>query len=235
MLRTLVLSLAVTCLGCASTTIPVEQHGGMRDVLRMGQTQPRISFEEIQKRPNAIAVGALAGLEGEVTVFDGEIFMATTADGASATTRRDPQGEVSVTLLTLAYVSSWVEQPLEAASSLEDAILLAARSHRIDTSKPFPFTIVGVAESYEIHVINGYCPVATPSLPPEDQPWRQKGERVPLRLVGFYATGQEGVMTHHGSNTHMHAIIGSGEGVITGHLDSVVLAPGSKISLARGR
>ena len=235
MYRSLLLLLAVTCCGCASAIIPVEQHGGMRDVLRLGKTEPRITFEEVLKRPDAIAVGALAGLEGEVTIFDGDFFVATTADGASATTRRDPPENTSATLLTLAYVSDWVEQPLEVARSLEDAIVLAARSHQIDTSKPFPFTIVGIAESYELHVINGFCPIATPSLPPEDMPWRQHGETTPLRVVGFYARGQEGVMTHHGSNTHMHAIIGRGEGVITGHLDSVVLAPGSTIWLARVR
>ena len=227
--------LCIACCGCVSSGVSVEQHGSMRDALRLGHTESRITFEEVLKRPNAIAVGALTGLEGEVTIFDGNVFVATTTDGVNSTTRQNQTKNGSATLLTLAYVSRWVEESMPAAMSLEDAIVETAKSHGIDTEKPFPFSIVGIAKRYELHVINGFCPIATPSLPPEDQPWRQHGETTPLRVVGFYARGQEGVMTHHGSNTHMHAIIGSGEDATTGHLDSIVLAPGSTISVARVR
>nr|MCS5535352.1 hypothetical protein [Candidatus Poseidoniales archaeon] len=40
-----------------------------------------------------------------------------------------------------------------------------------------------------------------------------------------------GVMTHHGSNLHIHAIIQDGDETITGHLDAIEMAPGSNISV----
>ncbi len=61
--------------GCAAST-PVTQHGRMREVLREGNTQPRISLVEVAQRPGAIGVGALAGLGGEVTVVDANVWIA---------------------------------------------------------------------------------------------------------------------------------------------------------------
>ena len=81
MSRFLILSLLLC--GCASSHDLVQQYGGMRDVLRMGNTQSRISFEEMCKQPHAVGVGALSELQGEITVLDGHIFVATTPDGLS--------------------------------------------------------------------------------------------------------------------------------------------------------
>ncbi|MBT7640275.1 MAG: hypothetical protein HN598_07300 [Planctomycetes bacterium] len=233
MIRFLILgvSLGVSLCGCAGSHDLVEQYGGMRDVLRMGNTQSRISFAEMRQQPHAIGVGALTGLEGEITVFDGQIFVATTPDGIRASTTSADTNPGSATLMTLAHVKTWHQDPLPDSPSLEQSIEEVARSHGIDTDKPFPFFIEGVASSYQIHVINGYCPVATPDLAPEDQPWRQHGASTALRVVGFFARDQHGVMTHHGSNLHIHAIIVNGDEWISGHLDEVEMAEGATLSV----
>jgi hypothetical protein len=44
----------------------------MRETLRMGQTQPRVTFEEVTFDPHSYAVGALPNLDGEITIFDGK-------------------------------------------------------------------------------------------------------------------------------------------------------------------
>jgi hypothetical protein len=45
--------------GCSTkTSYKVYKYGGMRDALSMGNTQARISFEEINSKSNAYAVGA---------------------------------------------------------------------------------------------------------------------------------------------------------------------------------
>ena len=229
MIRFLILGISLC--GCASSHDLVEQYGGMRDVLRLGNTQSRISFVEMRQQPHAIGVGALTDLQGEITVFDGQIFVATTSNGISASTTRDDANPGSATLMTLSHVKKWHHDTLPDSVPLEQAIETVARSHGIDSDRPFPFFIEGVAESYELHVINGFCPIATPDLAPEDQPWRAQGESTALKVIGFFARDQQGVMTHHGSNLHIHAIIGDGDETITGHLDAVEMAPGSVLSV----
>ena len=92
-------------LASCTSTYTVTQHGGMRDALRMGNTQARISFTEVHSKPDAIAVGALTNLDGEITIFNGKVYTATTADGKTASTRIDDSQFDSASLLSLSYVA----------------------------------------------------------------------------------------------------------------------------------
>lgn len=214
--------------GCSSPT--VTQYGGMRDALRMGNTQARVTFEEIARTPHAFAVGALTNLAGEVTVFDGNVYTATTNDGETAFTSINKSEFASATLLSLAYVPKWISMELPSKLPLEDAIELAASLLGTDTSEPFPFYIKGTANEFKLHVINGFCPVAKPDLAPEFQPWRLESTGTePITVVGIYAKNQEGVMTHHGSDVHIHGILKMRGEITSGHLDSVALEPGALI------
>jgi alpha-acetolactate decarboxylase len=215
--------------GCTNSYV-VTQHGGMRDALRNGNTQARITFEEVNATPNAFGVGALTHLDGEVTIFKGDVYSATTSDGTTAVTKINDAQYDSATLLSLSHVDSWNQMKLSTELPLEEAIELAAAMFGIDTNEPFPFFITGAASEYHIHVINGYCPVANPDLASKYQPWRQTNSKSEdITVVGFYAKDQEGRMTHHGSNVHIHGIMDIDGVLTTGHLDSVELEDGAVI------
>ena len=222
-MRLLYTLFALLSAGCSTThSYEVSQHGGMRDTLRMGKTQPRISFAEVASKPHAYAVGALANLDGEITIFDGTVYTATTQDGTTAITAVADDTYDAATLLTLAHVESWQNCILPSNHPLEKAIELAAIIQGIDTETPFPFLITGSTNDFQMHVINGFCPVANPNLAAKFQPWRLVGSQsTPITVVGFYAKNKEGVMTHHGSNLHIHGVIDQNGTITTGHLDSI--------------
>ncbi len=226
-MRNILLLGTLTLAGC-SPSHTVTQHGGMRDALRMGNTQSRISCEDAIAKPHAFAVGALTDLEGEITIVDGQIVIARTEDGVTATSS-PATGSESATLLTIAYVDAWAKDTIPPDMVFEEAVEAVAKRHGINTDEPFPFYVYATTKSFEIHVINGFCPVASPDLPSEDQPWRLHGKESGMLIVGFFAKNQEGVMTHHGSNIHMHGLDSSGKHMISGHLDSVEVLPGSTI------
>ena len=48
-------------------------------------------------------------------------------------------------------------------------------------------------------------------------------------LIGFYATGREGEMTHHGTRTHIHAVLVHKGRTITGHVERVSVAAGAAL------
>lgn len=232
-MRILLFFSALALASCTTTpSYEVSQHGGMRDTLRMGNTQPRITFAEVSSKPHAIAVGALPNLAGEITIFDGTIYTATTPDGQTAVTVASDETFDAATLLSLSYVEAWQECLLPSNHPLEQAIELSAVIQGIDTETPFPFFITGTTSDYHLHVINGYCPVAEPDLEARFQPWRQTGStKTPITVVGFYAKDQEGVMTHHGSNVHIHGIIDVAGTLTSGHLDSVEIDQGAILFL----
>ncbi|MDP6585765.1 MAG: hypothetical protein QF535_14005, partial [Anaerolineales bacterium] len=166
--------------------------------------------------------------------FNSVIYTATTSDGKTTNTKVDDATYDSATLLTLAHVDSWssMELPTMKPPSLENAIELAAVLKGVDTETPFPFFISGNTNYFHIHVINGFCPVANPDLETQYLPWKLESSNTQeITVVGFYAKGQEGVMTHHGSPIHIHGIMTLNGELTTGHLDSVALNEGATIFL----
>jgi acetamidase/formamidase len=101
-----------------------------------------------------------------------------------------------------------------------------AAAHDIDVTRPFPFRVEGVASTLRLHVLNHSCPIAEPDGP---KPWRFFGEGETTVLVGFYAENSAGRLTHHGQETHTHALLPGRD--ISGHLDEVALLSGARVYL----
>jgi hypothetical protein len=208
---------------------PVKHWGAMRTVLREGRTEGRVELAEVVGA-NSVAVGALEGLAGEITVLGHEAHVAQVTDANSPDglrTRLAAPGD-RATLLVAAEVAEWSEHALDAVAdldSLEEVIGAIARANGIPTG-PFPFRIEGLASHLALHVLDRSCPVASPDGP---SPWRFSGEGEPATLVGFYAEDSAGVLTHHGQSTHCHAILAA-RGV-SGHVDEVSFGDGARLYL----
>ncbi len=198
----------------------VQYWGGMRDVLRNGNTQGRVKLADVVG-PGTIAVGALEGLGAEITIIDGETQLAEVnfSDLSKGLRVRSHTADDKATLLVLADVPHWTEQTLDPASdisALEAAIRSLALAQGLDVTQPFPFRIEGIATELHLHVLNHSCPIANPEGP---APWRFEGTGIPVTLVGFLAHDAAGVLTHHGQSSHIHAVLKGRE--VSGHVDAI--------------
>jgi acetolactate decarboxylase len=240
-------TLASLC-GCAGTDaghsggrgevggkVAVAQFGAMRPVMREGQSQPRVGLDEATRQPHAFAVGAMAGLEGEVTILDGAVWITRVVSGQPSASGPNPVPGDRATLLTLAHVPEWRSITLPEGAGGEELEAMIARYSReggLDTTKPFPFRIEGELSTLDMHVINGFCPHSEGEATTANQPWTFTGAP-PARvsIVGFYATGSEGEMTHHGTAIHAHAVVPTDAGRITGHVDALAVSAGATLML----
>jgi acetolactate decarboxylase len=219
---------------CASTrsgTVLV-QYGGMREVMREGRDEARVRLSDLGPAEGLIAVGALAGLAGEVTA-DGSSWWIATADETRVAVEHEP-GERAAALLTARRVAAWdetvVADPLDEAR-LGSLVERHLRERGRDPTEPWPLRIDGLAAQAELHVIRGDCPHAPEATIPA---WRcTPAPGTPIVLVGFYAPGKEGLLTHHGTDFHLHAILSVAGAEVAGHLDSFELAPGARVRIAR--
>src|SRR5687767_4532707 len=77
-------------LGMADTApVPVSSFGKLRTMVHEGDVTAKVKLGEVLSRPHAFAVGALAGLAGEVTVLDGVAWLARpAASGNGVRSRR---------------------------------------------------------------------------------------------------------------------------------------------------
>jgi len=228
----LALLLSASALACATTDEPAEfgtlqQWGQLRDVMREGETFRRVRLSQAA-RPGTWGVGALEELAGEVTVLDGVVSIAEVRDGAlhvrSATSRE------FATLLVLADAEGWAEREVVAARAPDvDVVLDAAlRALGFDPqSKPVAIRLEGEFDALDLHVIAGNCPIANPD---GAAPWRWSGAGARGTLVGVFAPGRAGDLTHHTHPFHLHALVTTPEGrTISGHVDEVAFAEGVRL------
>lgn len=238
----LLVGLALCSSGCAAgarrladtavSDATIHQFGAMRSVMREGSTQARTSLRDWAD-PHTVAVGAIVGLDGEITVVDGRVWVSRVRDGVVVTSGPAVAPEDQATLLTAMRVARWRSVRLDAGAAgreLEDLIEQGAARQGIDTSLPFPFVIEGQAASFDMHVINGFCPHSGIEAAADREPWRLTlSEATPATIVGFFAKDSEGVLTHHGTAMHAHALLARDGGWATGHIDSISIEAGATL------
>ena len=216
----------------------VQRWGTLREVLRLGKTEARVDLSAAVRRAHAYGIGALAGVEGEVLVHDGAVWVSRVDAGALRTRRLSQPGAEQATLLALAHVPAWTAITVERAVGTDElGAWVAAEARRVglDPERPFPLLVEGELTGLAMHVLNGACPFAE-ELPPDSPraPARRAADRARGLLVGFYSQEEPGLLTHHGSLTHLHALLEGAEPLM-GHVDAVGLAPGAVVRLPVGR
>jgi hypothetical protein len=203
-----------------AATTPVQHVGPMREVMHDGRTQPRARLSDHAER-GTFAVGALAGLAGEVLIDDGAVW---TASGDTTAVRADANAQA--TLLTSARVAAWRELPLPALADLQalEHALAAAVPGAAALGEAVPFVVEGRGR-VALHVVRGACPHGAATA--DRQPARWSAAGVPVRAVGFFVRGQQGVVTHMGTALHLHAFANDGARRAMGHVDELALTAGA--------
>lgn len=218
----------------AATWGEFERWGTLREALREGKVEARVEVSDVAA-PGVWGVGALEGLRGEITVADGEVWV--TEGGAAPETRRGADLAAPATVLFTGRVAGWWEVAVEhdvAAADLDAFVAARARTVGLDPDDTFPFVVEGSLRDLRLHVIAGACPVRARALGQEPDPpaYEARFQVTPGRLVGIYAPQGAGVVCHHGSRSHVHALLEQ-PGAWTGHVESVGLKAGSRLLLPR--
>ncbi|MBL8889002.1 MAG: acetolactate decarboxylase [Planctomycetaceae bacterium] len=211
----------------------------MRETIGMQQHQGRVALGSLSARPHFFAVGALEKLQGEVTIVEGQVFATgVTANGLPRSLNNDIDGR-QATLLVGAEVSEWTDHKFPESMSgakLEQWIQQQATAVGLDTKQAFPFTISGQLTELRVHVINGAWPVhakrQNKPIPADHAPFEAELQDLSARVVGIFAQGATGKLTHPGSSLHAHVIYEhESAGQITGHLESLEVAAGAVLRL----
>ena len=218
------------------------QFGAMREVIGMQKHQGRVKLDEVTSEPNLFAVGAMEGLQGEVTIVNG-VVTATQVNHDGKLDALTVTTESQATLLVGNRVTNWVTHEVEkpVAPDEYDAYLTELASNQgVDVSQPFVFTATGNFVDVRLHVIHGACPVHAErngvELPPETRPFKGQFEKLPGTLVGVFARNAAGVLTHPGVSTHTHVVFAAPDGQQrTGHVESIGLAAGTILRLPAKR
>lgn len=225
LLLTVVAALAA---GCESPEpgFTVEWVGELRTVHLNGDARPRVHLRRVEPLDGGFAIGPLAGLRGEITVVDGEAYVA----------RVDEAGEHvehgfdhDAPFLVFGQVGAWKALPVPEAvqdvATLEDWLSGAAEAAGLAGDGVFPFKIETSTSTVEYHVISNTEPGDRVTRPHRELMRFFTLDAEPATILGVYSEGHGGVFTHHGQATHLHVV--GGDGRRSGHVDTLSLGSDS--------
>jgi hypothetical protein len=216
------------------------QYGRMHEVIGMQQHEARVGLAELLNRPHFYAVGALAGLQGEISVIDSNATVTEVADQALPKAANDGAGNRQATLLIGAYVDEWVEIVCEqdlTDKELDDWIKSEIRQHSGDIQLPIVFLLKGTFADVHLHVINGVCPVHARirkiEIPDSKRPYGTTLASVTGEVVGVFALDAAGKLTHPATSTHKHLVyrVDDNSESLNGHVESMSVKRGTKLLL----
>ena len=228
----MILVIGVSCTR-DSNSIPhfqLKYFGALKNIMHQNDIKAKVDLKDFQNELHFYALGALEDLKGEILIIDSQPYISSVEN---EDLRINDTFNHKATLFVSANISKW--QSFEIPNSLKDDSLEEfiediANDNGIDTSKPFPFLINGIARSLDWHVIdwkNGDLDHTHENHINSGLKGTLKNREV--EILGFYSNKHHAIFTHHTTNMHMH--FKTFDNAICGHLDKLVIGSDMKLKI----
>lgn len=220
----------------------VEYAGEQRTIFSSGKALPTVSVTDMTKCADAYGVGAVAGLDGEITIHQGKPYV-TKVRGEGFTLDHGSAHDAVFAVWTCQ--TKWREEPIPANvvgyPDLQAFVKARAAAAGIDTGKPFPFRISGTPAEVQWHInvdLTEGKPITRELFAKSKAGYVAKGRA--MEIVGFYSETQLGVFIsayapaikeESGQKNFIHLHLVTQDGAAAGHIDDILLAPGMVLRL----
>jgi len=206
----------------------VQVIGEMRRMFTEHDIGPNADIAKVNQLGHLYALGPLAGLRGEVTVLDSQVFVSTVR-GKEPNVLINPN--VQSAFLVYDSVSAWSSTtiPTNVITELEIADFLDKKMPQ-NTRSAFRIRGTVVSAKYHIQNYKGEAAELTHEAHDKAKVFYEVSN-MPIELVGFFTNRAEdgGAFVHRGQTTHIHLI--SEDRKQMGHLELVHLQPGATLLL----
>lgn len=222
----------------------IEYGGSQKTIFDKGKAENVVPLAAMSGTPELYGVGAVSGLDGEITVFKGKPYV-TKVRGDSFTTDHG-QGH-HATFAVWARVGQWAEQSVpdtvKGYVDLQNFVKERAKAAGIDVSQPFPFQLAGTPTEVKWHInvdLTEGKPVTAALFAKSKANYVLKNQA--MDIVGFYSEQHPGVFISAyapaipaggSARNAMHIHMVSQDGKSAGHIDNLTLAPGMVLRLPK--
>ncbi|WP_296871633.1 acetolactate decarboxylase [Tibeticola sp.] len=222
----------------------LEYGGSQKTIFEKGKAEPVVPLAAMSGAADLYAVGAVSGLDGEITVFQGRPYV-TKVRGEGYTTEHDLNHHASFAVW--ARVNQWSEhavpESVKGYVDLQNFVKERAKAAGIDVSQPFPFQVAGtpVEVKWHINVDRTDGKPVTPELFAKSKA-NYVAKNLAMDIVGFYSEQHPGVFISAfapaippggSARNAMHIHMVSRDGKSAGHVDNLVLGPGMVLRLPK--
>jgi acetolactate decarboxylase len=243
---TVVGALAVSA---CTTTVPgtkeglVEYNGAQNTIFDTGKAEGKVPVAAMSGANAAYGVGAYAGLDGEITIYEGKPFV-TQVRGNGYTMDHSQDGAAIFAAWTKNI--QWRDEPVPADVKtyleLQRFVKARAAAAGIDTSLPFPFLMTGKPSELKWHInvdLSEGKAITREIFAKSKANYVMKNEQVDI--VGFYSEKHPGVFISAYApaikekdvkNTiHIHLLTKDGKSA--GHIDDLTFSGGMTLRLPK--
>ena len=247
MKKTTVVAMSVLLGACATVTVPavkdglVEYYGSQKTIFDIGKAEAKVPLAAMSGDAASFGVGAVAGLDGEITVFDGKPYV-TKVRGNGYT--MDNSQDHAAVFAVWTTNKAWRDEPLPAEVKtyldLQRHVKARAAAAGIDVGKSFPFLLTGTPVEVKWHInvdLTEGKPIDSKLFAKSKANYVMKNE--PVDIIGFHSEKHPGVFISAYApaikdkdvkNTiHFHLV--SKDGKSAGHIDDIVLGTGMTLRL----
>jgi acetolactate decarboxylase len=224
----------------------LEYGGSQKTIFDTGTAAKVVPVVALSGPADMHGVGAVAGLDGEITVFNGKPYV-TQVRGANDSYTMDNTTAHHATFAVWARVPAWSEQPVpdsvKGYVDLQKFVKVRAAAAGLDVSKPFSFQLAGAPAEVKWHInvdLTEGKPVTSALFAKSKANYVARNEA--MDIVGFYSEQHDGVFTTayvpaipagSGIKNAMHIHMVARDGKSAGHIDNLTLAPGMVLRLPK--
>lgn len=210
----------------------IEYHGKQGAIVATGKTEGTLPIAAMSGENGTYGVGAYAGLDGEITIFEGKPYV-TQVRGDTYTMDHSRDGMAIFAGWT--KNSQWHEEPVPADVTsyldLQNFVKARAEAAGIDTSNtPFPFLLSGTPAELKWHINVDRTegkPLNKELFKKSKANYVMKNE--PVDIVGFYSEKHHGVfigtyspaITDKSVKNALHIHLVSKDRKSAGHIDNI--------------
>jgi hypothetical protein len=210
----------------------VRQYGSFKKILQTNMLEGVVELERALAAPHTYAIGEIKNAEGEITVYNGELWLNYGEDGIDTSINQIPAGEQAMQLVS-AQVEKWQEMTIPknmTENELRDFVLERANKSGLNTKMMFPFLVEGEINDLVWHVLDGADFVKTRQ---GKQLFFKKlveyKDHVPAILIGFGSAEIQDAAVFPGELWQVHIIFKNEK--TAGHADAFSVLKGSKLRL----
>jgi acetolactate decarboxylase len=220
----MLMALSLTALA-AEKPYEVKWVGELHKVMMLGEDSGIIALDSLRALPHLYALGPVEGLNGEITVFDGDPVIGVVREGQPTV---EHTFQLKAPLLVYTQVTNWTKTAIppriDTLAALDRFVTESARAAGLDMTAPFPFRVTGHMHEIAMHIVNRQGREAKGHEGHEKIEVKIPLTHATVEMLGFWSDRHAGVFTHQGANVHIHAR--TSDNKLSGHVDEVKIGAG---------
>jgi acetolactate decarboxylase len=211
----------------------VKSVGNRENIINGRDLSGNISIANLKNIKNLYAIGPIANLQGEVTIYNSRPALSRVVNNKLFVSQKfDGQAAFLIYSSVLKWTMIKVDHDIVGLDAIEEFVKVNALANGLSLEQPFPFRFEGIANEMKYHII-----FKSNTAPHNQQEHHNAKHNFNLtnqsvNIIGFWVDkNRMGQFTHPEKRTHLH--MQTKDNKASGHIDFINISKNSILYLPK--